>query len=339
MHPGNPGTFLSPGELPAQLRHNALRTPGGAAWLRELEARITEQCDHWNVRRQPVDGQFWFAGHAGVVVPVVDANGRQLALKYQIPAPELATEAAALRLWSGNGAVRLIRDEAGFLLLERLDPDRDIARIPPLMVGGIWGAVMRQLSQRVAELPGSAEDTAPFERTDAVAERWNDDLPARWADRQGLLPRRLLEAGLELCQTRGAVGRRDGDDFLVHADLHYFNVLARPETDEYVAIDPQMYIGDREFAVLPMLDNRLGELPVREPAAALRARLRQLSDAAGLDADLATGWSIVRAVEDVLSYSEQGLPQDAERSLWVASALSHGDVSVLPDVHQLKPLV
>lgn len=328
-----------PRDLPTALRHNSLRLPGGQAWLRDLGVRLARQCSRWQVCPDPVGGRSWFAGHAGIVVPVVDATGRQLALKHQIPDPELATEAAALRLWSGEGAVRVFRDEPGFLLLERLDPARDLGRLPMMQTSEIWGTVMKQLSLRASDPPRTAQDTGPFERTDAIAERWNDELPMRWAQRPGPLPRRLLEAALELCQTRGAVGRYDDDDFLVHGDLHYFNVLARPETEEFVAIDPQMWIGDREFAVFPMLVNRLGDLPAREPAAALRLRLRRLAGAAGLDERLAFGWSIARAVEDVLTYSAEDLPQDAERSLWVATALSHGDLTAMPHPHQLKPLV
>lgn len=328
-----------PQGYPAQLRHHALRAPGGAAWLRNVGGLVERQCTAWGLRPHPVSGRPWFAGHAGIVVPVIDASGTALALKCQIPDPGLATEATALRLWSGNGAVGIIRDDEGFLLLEWLDPQQDLGRVPVPETAGIWGGIMDRLGQRVSQLPPSGEGNQQFERTDALAERWNDELPARWADMPALAPRRLLDAALELCQTRGAVGRRDNDDFLVHADLHYFNVLARPATGEYVAIDPQPFIGDREFAVLPMLHNRLDELPDRNPAAALRSRLRGLCKAAGLDTGLATGWSIARAVEDHLSFAEQGLPEDAERSLWVASALSNGEMSGLPGVRQLKPLV
>lgn len=333
------GTAWDPQEFPAQLRHNALHSPGGGTWLREVGERIHAQCAIWNLHHDPESTHPWFAGHAGIVVPVLDAAGVRLALKYQIPEPDLATEAPALRLWSGRAAVRLIDDDGGFLLLERLDPDRDLGRLPVAQACDIWGTVMGGLGRRVSQLPSSAEYVDEFDRTDALAERWNDELPARWRDVPGLIPRRLLEAALELCQTRGAVGRRDGDDFLVHADLHYFNILARTEGGEYVAIDPKPFVGDREFAVLPMLDNRLADLPDRLAAGALRSRLQRLADAAGIDTDLAIGWSIARSVEDVLTYSEQGQPEDAQRSLWVATALSNGDVSTLPGVRQLKPQV
>lgn len=325
-------------DLPAPLRHHALRLPGGGTWLQTLGERVLARCEKWNLTPDPSSTRAFHAGHTGIVVPVIDSAGVPLALKYQIPEPGLATEATALHWWSGQGAVRLFKDEDGFLLLERLDPEHDLCTVAVPEAGDIWGLLMSRLSLPAQELSFATAGADMVERTDALAERWNDELPARWADLPGIVPRRLLEAALELCQIRGAVGRRDDEDFLVHADLHYFNVLRRPSTSGFVAIDPQPLIGDREFAVLPMLNNRLADLPAGDSGAALRRRLQHLCEAAGLDGELALGWSVARAVEDVLTSAEEGLLDDAERSLWVATALSGRDVSALPEVHQLKRL-
>ena len=325
-------------ELPAPLRHHALRSPAGRPWLETLGERVLAQCERWNLAPDPSSRHTFFAGHAGIVVPVIGSAGGPLALKCQIPDLGLATEATALTWWSGQGAVRLFTDEEGFLLLERLDPDHALGEMPLPEACNIWGPLMSRLSLPAQQLPVAVSGADLVERTDALAERWNDELPARWAELPDLLPRRLLEAALELCQIRGALGRRDDQDFLVHSDLHFFNMLCRPSTGEFVAIGPQPLIGDREFAVLPMLDHRLADLPSRNPGHALRRRLDHLCKAAGLDDEVAVGWAVARAVEDVLTYAEEGLFDDAERSLWVATALSGADISSLPDVHGLKPL-
>ncbi|MGP5072948.1 aminoglycoside phosphotransferase family protein [Arthrobacter rhombi] len=325
-------------DLPAALRHHALRSPAGRPWLETLGERVLAQCERWKLAPDPSSPRTFFAGHAGIVVPVIDAADVPLALKCQIPDPGLATEATALKWWSGQGAVRLFTHEDVFLLLERLDPDHDLGAMPLPEACDIWGPLMSRLSLPARQLPAAIPGAELVERTDALAERWNDELPARWAELPGLLPRRLLEAALELCQIRGAVGRRDDQDFLVHSDLHFFNALRRPSTGEFVAIDPQPLIGDREFAILPMLDHRLADLPSRNPGRALQGRLHHLCEAAGLDNELAVGWAVARAVEDVLAYAEEGLFDDAERSLWVATVLSGADISSLPDVHRLKPL-
>ncbi len=325
-------------DLPAPLRHRALRLPGGQQWLQTLGERVLARCERWNLDPDPSSTRAFYTGHAGIVVPVIGSDGVPLALKYQIPEPGLATEATALHWWSGQGAVRLFKDEDGFLLLERLDPDHDLGTVAVSEAGDIWGPLMSRLSLPAQDLPSTTAGADMVERTDALAERWNDELPARWAEFPSGLPRRLLEAALELCQIRGAVGRRDNEDFLVHSDLHYFNVLQRPSTGGFVAIAPRPLIGDREFAVLPMLNNRLTDLPSGDSGTALRRRLQHLCEAAGLDGELAVGWSVTRAVEDVLTSAEEGRFDDVERSLWVATALSGGDASSLPEVHLLKHL-
>ncbi|MFW5899465.1 MAG: aminoglycoside phosphotransferase family protein, partial [Jiangellaceae bacterium] len=109
-----------------------------------------------------------------------------------------------------------------------------------------------------------------------------------------------------------------GDGPLIHADLHYENVLATlagtdPQRGSWVAIDPKPMAGDPEFAVLPMLWNRLDELDGSDQEAALLRRLEALVDAAGLDMERARAWSLVRVVETVVWNAETGLVQQEHR--------------------------
>lgn len=320
-----------PHALPARLRSNALLLPSGRAWRAGLADHLHRVMARWSLVHD-ADAGTWWARHSAVVVPVLSETGRPLALKASIPDDDLLTEAWALEIWAGDGAVRMLRHEGFDLLLERLAPDADLGAVPMEEACGHWGALMARLS-----LPADPV-WPPFGRTDALAERWNDEFPADWEELGRPFPRSVLEAALDVCQYRGAVSRRDSDDFLVHADLNYHNVLARP-SGGYAAIDPQGIVGDREFAVLPMLHNRLGDLPPRNQAAALRGRLRILGSAAGIDAGLAAAWSVARAVEDTLWFTRHGRAPDAERSLWVATALAGLDVSHLPAASDLKPLV
>jgi streptomycin 6-kinase len=176
---------------------------------------------------------------------------------------------------------------------------------------------------------------------------------------------------------------------LVHSDLHYANILARPagalagedltadtgrkdgstpdasterrpegsgagptgasaarapgragpdrgsRAGRYVAIDPKPVIGDAEYAVAPMLWNRIDGLSEVAPQADLRLRCAALASAAGLDAGLARDWSVVREVRNALSYLESGSPGDARRSLWVASSLLGRTLPDLPPAHLL----
>ncbi len=168
---------------------------------------------------------------------------------------------------------------------------------------------------------------------------WTDTLPADW-DRLGQpFDRWLLECALEVCQVRGAVGRRSECDVLVHSDLHYLNILPRmastgaiaePTAASYLAIDPKPVIGDAEFAVAPMLWNRIRDLFPGDPAGHLRQRCSDLAAAAGLDPLLARDWSVVREVQNALTAVEAGNRDAAQRSLWVASTLLRRTLPELP---------
>jgi streptomycin 6-kinase len=171
-------------------------------------------------------------------------------------------------------------------------------------------------------------------------------LPESWERLGRPFPRWLLEAALEVCQTRGAVGRRAGRDVLVHADLHYLNILARPGNEElyggrgqaggWAAIDPQPMVGEAEFAVAPLLWNRIRELPRADPEQGLRDRCRDFSMSAGLDPEVARQWSLAREVENALWYaSKPRHDADLARSLWVASTLAGLTLPDLPAPHEL----
>ena len=199
-----------------------------------------------------------------------------------------------------------------------------------------WGRSVRELSIQ----PGDGREWQAFDHIAATAERWSDELPAEWERLDQPFPRWLLEAALEVCQTRGAVGRRSSKDVLVHTDLHFMNILATTEDQQlrgsYLAIDPQPQIGEAEFAVAPILWNRISDLSRADPEEALRERCRDFSIAAGLDAGVAEQWSIAREVENALWYAAKpGHGGDLARSLWVASTMAGRTLDHLPRAHDL----
>ena len=171
--------------------------------------------------------------------------------------------------------------------------------------------------------------------------------PRRGSDWARPFPRWLLEAALEVCQTRGAVGRRSGKDVLVHADLHYLNILARPGrpaparrqepggAGPYAAIDPQPMIGEAEFAVAPVAVEQAPRVAAAGSRTGLLARCGDFR-AAGLDAEAARQWSLAREVENALWYASQRHHDgDLARSLWVASTLAGRTLAGLPAPQEL----
>jgi streptomycin 6-kinase len=364
--------------IPPDLAARYTRSSAGRAWLASLPDLIRGRLENWQLTPDLLPGALPWNGHGGMVIPVRQEDGAPAALKIAFPHDEARVERHALALWQGRGAVALLASDAGTcaMLLERLDNGHSLATVPMEDAVLVWAGLVRQLSLTPDDRPQWFE----FEHIAARAEQWSDDLPAEWEQLGRPFPRWLLEAALEVCQTRGAVGRRSARDALVHTDLHYLNVLARPAgpaaarqasagqatdgqasagpaaarqvsagqaadgqaTEEfttaagYAAIDPQPMIGEPEFAVAPLLWNRLSGLPLQDPAAGLRRRCAEFSSAAGLDPDVARQWGIAREVANALGYA--GKPDhrgDLARSLWVASTLAGRTLDGLPPAHRL----
>ncbi|MHA7280971.1 aminoglycoside phosphotransferase family protein [Arthrobacter sp. MDT2-2] len=328
-------------DLPPRLLQSARSIDGGARWTREWRELLAGRIEAWNLVLDLRHGQPVWAGQCAVVVPVVRRDGNDPAeavLKLTIPHDEALPEPDALELWDGTGAVRLqAASRPDFaLLLDRLDGDHSLMDVPLDETPEPWGRVLRRLS-----IPaGDSAPWAAFPHLASDAERWTDTLPARWHELGEPFPRWLMESALEVCQSRGIVGRRSQRDVLVHSDLHYGNLLpsSQGQLREFTAIDPKPVLGDAEYALAPMLWNRLSELDAADPAGHLHAHSTALATAAGLDAGLARGWTVVREVRNALSYLTHGRTGDAQRSLWVASSVLGRTLDGLPPVGELPVL-
>jgi streptomycin 6-kinase len=336
--------------IPPDLSRRYGGSAAGRGWLASVPRLIGQSLDRWQLALDLAPGALPWHGHGAIVLPVrrpagaASRAGEPAVLKIAYPHDEALVEPHALALWSGHGAVRLLAHDAGAgaLLLERLDAARSLQDAPMDVAVPVWGALVRRLSL----VPDGRPDWAEFDHVAARAEQWSDELPENWERLGRPFPRWLLEAALEVCQTRGAVGRRSGTDVLVHTDLHYLNILARlphseagrggEPADGWAAIDPQALVGEAEFAVAPLLWNRIQALPRTDPQRALRERCHDFSSAAGLDAEVARQWSLAREVENALWYAATPRHEgDLARSLWVASTLAGRTLPELPAAHEL----
>ena len=91
-----------------------------ADWLRTVPDLAAGCCKEWGLRR----GEPYEAGAAGYTVRAELPDGTPAVLKLIHPHRETEHEAAALRAWDGDGAVRLLAEdpERDALLLECCDP-------------------------------------------------------------------------------------------------------------------------------------------------------------------------------------------------------------------------
>ena len=75
----------------------------GEAWLQSLP-QLLRHCEHrWQITLGPP-----FVRSFNYVAPAIDANGNSVVFKAGVPGPELISEIQALRLYDGDGAVRLL---------------------------------------------------------------------------------------------------------------------------------------------------------------------------------------------------------------------------------------
>ena len=257
----------------------AVGGPSGADWSARLPRLLAEVLDHWGLEPRGVGATGWPA----VGVPV-RRDGERLALKLVWPHIESRDEPLVLRQWDGHGAVRLVAADPGrgALLLEALDPDRDLRSVDVDAACQTVGGLLRELN---VPAPHGLRPLSAFAREQLATLEKAD----------GALPRRMLERTSGL--VRDLTSDPACDATLVHTDLHYENVLAslpgsgRPD---WLAIDPHAMAGHPGFEIQPLLRNRTDELGSGSTFRYLvRRRLEICCDAAGIDEDEALAWTYV----------------------------------------------
>jgi streptomycin 6-kinase len=233
-------------------------------WVASLPKLATKACARW---RLTPDGPL-MNGMCAIVLPVRQADGHPAALKITWVGDETENEPLALRLYNGDGAVRLLDhdEELGALLLERLDHTHSLDDEPiDKAIGVICGLLRRH-----------RDLTAPAE-----IRRFEGELRDHPA-----IPRELFDAARDVADTR-TMGTT-----LVNEDLHFQNVL-RGDREPWLMIDPKPLSGDREYSVIPLLWNRFDELDGHQ---GLTDRFLTICDAAELVVTKARDWTLYRAV-------------------------------------------
>jgi streptomycin 6-kinase len=249
----------------------------GRAWLERLPATVEACAERWALA---LEEPFPLAG-ASVAIPATTQEGQSVVLKVSFPHHESEHEAHALRVWGGNGAVRLLDDdpERWALLIERCVPGKPLAGKPEPEVLDTLSTLLPRLW-----LPAGP----PFRKLADEAAWWISYLPGRWEAAGQPFERLLLDEAVEALQGLSAT---QGEQVLLHQDLHPGNVLSA-EREPWLVIDPKPLVGEREFGVAPIV--RAFEL--EHSAGAVTARLDRLSGVLGLDRERARLWTLGQTI-------------------------------------------
>jgi streptomycin 6-kinase len=265
-------------------------------WLECVPELVDECVDAWGLRL----GKAYPAGAAGHAVRADLPDGTPAVLKLIFPHREAEHEAAALRVWDGDGAVRLLEyDEARWaMLMERCEPGTLLARAEP----GTALDVFVELLPRLWRKGGP-----PFRPVAEEAAWWVECLPGEWERAGRPFERRLVDTAIALLRE---LSHSQRDHVLLHQDLHGDNVLAA-EREPWLVIDPKPLVGDRELGIAPIVrDAELGH-----GRRHVLRRFDRLTSEVGLDRDRARGWTIGQTI--AWSFDTSYLPQHVQLVRWL----------------------
>ena len=295
--------------IPQRLAETAVQWEGdrGRAWLDDLPRLVTDVSTAWGLE---VGSPFLPGGQISWVAPARRrADGLDAVLKVQLPHPESDPEAAGLRAWGGDGAVRVFHHDPArsALLIERCHPGSGLDALSGSDDAVVAGAALGARLHVAAAPPG-----LPTLAT--VLDSWADELAER-------LVHPFVEAGLDrlALDTMRTRPRACAAPVLLHGDLNPTNVLAA-DRQPWLAIDPKPMTGDPAYDGARLV-TQPDPLATPDPAATLARRLDIVRDTMGVDRDGLVLWCLVGEVE------------------MGAAARSHGDAASASGCADLARLV
>ena len=274
--------------VPRDLAETARRDGDVRAWVTELPATIDQFAGWWSLR---VGEPFEPGGQCSWVAPVTGPDGADLVLKvgFRFPGGDERDEAAGLRSWDGNGAVRLHAayrtGSACGLLLERCRPGTPLGQVlPEREQDQVVAGLLRQLWAQ----PYAAY---PFRTLAQMCSAWADEFEQEYAaaGAPSRIDPGLARAGIALFR---ALPESADRQVLLCTDLHGENILAARRAP-WLVIDPKPYVGDPAYDVLQHMLNCEGRLA--DDPAGLADRI---ADLAGLDACRVRQWLFARSVQE-----------------------------------------
>ncbi|MEI5527176.1 aminoglycoside phosphotransferase family protein [Streptomyces brasiliscabiei] len=283
-----------PIDVPEELAETQEEINGeaGRRFIADLPRLTAGFLDRWDLR---LDGRPMH-GMCALVVPVVGiTDGTPAVLKLQILDDESEGEPVALRVWDGDGAVRLLDHDpgTGTMLLERLDPARMLSHEPDTH------HAVEVIARLLAHLTATPAPPAVRRLSDIAADML-DRTPAVLADIPDPADRRLIaDCAAALREVMAEPGDR-----LLHWDLHFDNVLAADRAP-WLAIDPKPLAGDPGFDLWPALNNRFdpADVPWRFDA---------MTEVLDLDRERARAWTLARLLQNALWEIEEDRSLDPD---------------------------
>lgn len=288
--------------LPADFVSTITNTFGedGESFIANLPALLEEAASRWGLTNIQAVGNlsYNFVAFADSRLPL---GGGNVVLKIGVPRDELTSEMAALRLFNGDGACRLIDgdEEKGFLLLERLTPgvmlstmedDEQVTHIGAEVMQKIWKSDLDMSRDEQENYSTTVGNTKFIQLSD-----WFDGLNRlreMFDGGTGPLNEKLIDR-VERSVKEFFV--ENHQPVLMHGDFHHFNILSSERG--WLVIDPKGVIGPAGYEVGPFLINPWGELSneVNQRRMTVR-RIDILHEHLGFERERIREWGLAHAV-------------------------------------------
>lgn len=201
-------------------------------------------------------------------------------LKLGLDHEALIREAFALKRFAGYGAVNVLAEDYGMLLLEKAVPGTSLKSCFPNREQEsieIACRVMKKLHQ--ARIPEHHNFPHIQDWLTALDKDWN--IPDAYLTKSRQLRDQLLKTSAA--------------DALLHGDLHHDNILQNG--DDWMVIDPKGVIGEPAYEVAAFIRNPIPELLHHADATTIiHNRITQFSELLGIPAKRILDWCFVQAV-------------------------------------------
>jgi streptomycin 6-kinase len=254
----------------------------GRNWLSRLPSLLDDAARRWGLTTiQPVGNLSYN------YVAFARRGSEEVVLKIGVPNLEFISEMTALRIFNGDGAVRLLEADAQnyMLLLERLRPGKMLADLieDDERCTHIACDVMTHLWRPAPEGPL------------ILLSEWFEGLRGlrvRYKGGTGPFPRKLVERAEWLIPGLFATSSPSA---LLHGDFHHFNILSSGRG--WLVIDPKGVIGPPEYEAGPLLINPWGDFrQMPEAVRITERRIAILSERLGFPRERLRDWGLCHAI-------------------------------------------
>jgi streptomycin 6-kinase len=213
-------------------------------------------------------------------VAFVRRGGAELVLKTIPDGTDEARSGGVLAHWYGLGAVRLVEQAPGAVLIERALPGDDLVPLPARGEDEAATAILCEVMERLNR-------PAPAGGRFRKVEDWGAGF-ARNRDKAlsvGIEPAlvdRAADVFADLCASQAA-------PILLHGDLQHYNVV-RDAARGWLAIDPKGVLGEPAYETGAMLRNPISLPELCSDGKLMARRVAQICERLGHPRERVAGW-------------------------------------------------